>query len=96
MVSDGWKLSNRIGVPVCLLKPNGTPVGCPTSDVVNGNTVPMDRLSKECVFLTLSSIRGRLDWKASSWMAHALFTPTKDFDISADSSLVSLSRSSRL
>ena len=89
-------MSNNIGTPVCLLNPIGTPVGCPTSDVVNGNTVPIERLSKVCTFFILFSINGKFDLKASSCIPHALLIFTRDLDISVDSSLVSLSKSSIL
>ena len=63
---------------------------------MNGNTVPIDLLSKECTFFTLSCISGKLDWNASSWIAHALFIPTNDFDISVANSFVKESKSSKL
>ena len=79
-----------------MLNPNGIPVECPTSDVTNGNTVDIERLSNVCVFLILSSINGTLDLNASSCIAHEVFIPTNDFDISVANNLVSLSRSLKL
>ena len=76
--------------------PSGTPVGCPTSEVVNGNTVPIDLRSNVCVFFILFSINGKFDLKASSCIPHALLIPTNDLDISVDRSFVYLSRSARL
>ena len=90
------EIIKRIGTPVCLLIPIGTPEGCPTSDVVNGNTVPIDLLSNVCVFFILSSIKGKFDLNASSCIPQALFIPTNDLDISVDNSFVNLSKSSKL
>ena len=89
-------MSNKIGVPVCLLYPIGTPVGCPISDVVNGNTVPIDLLSNVCTLFIWSVISGRLDWNASSCIPHALFIPTTFLDISVANNFVNLSKSSLL
>ena len=79
-----------------MLNPNGTPVGCPTSDVVNGNTVPIEFLSNVCVLFILSFIKGKFDLNASSCIPHAVLIPTNVFDISEDNNLVYLSKSSRL
>ena len=79
-----------------MLNPKGIPVECPTSDVVNGNTVPIDLRSNVCVLLILSCAKGKFDWNASSCIPQALFIPTNDLDISVDNIFVSLSKSSKL
>ena len=79
-----------------MLNPSGIPVECPTSDVTNGNTVDIERLSNVCIFFILSFINGKLDLNASSCIAHAVLTPTKDFDISVANNFVSLSKSFKL
>ena len=79
-----------------MLNPNGIPLSCPISDVKNGKTVDIARLSKVCVLFNLLSLNGILVLNAASCIAQAGFTSIKFFDISFDNCSVYLSNSSIL